>query len=372
MMCRRCVEKVSLDLTATTASLKARGVRGSLLAEKGSFYWRVRCTDSSGDRKTRKIALKLKAEPQALMLAESRIIELAAVIQQSGVLPDLLPWETPKVAPVEKKKTVTVSEGVRALEVDFWKGKVRTTAAERTWDRLRAETDRLPQNASLTMDLLVGVGEKQQPGSRTRLEFLKVSKRLAKLMRIEGTERLDDLKTPYEPEARDIPSDQQIQQVVESLISDPTWGWPTWALATYGCRPAETFSLRSADDGTAQCLTIKRKGKLPTWRTALALPVGDVSEPERSVPWDVTAPAKYDSKHAKLLCDRWQGWLRRRFPGMQLYDMRHAWAIRSINAVPSTSIAAKCMGHDIAVHHREYHRWLDQADIAAVALAMRR
>ncbi|WP_255475717.1 hypothetical protein [Synechococcus sp. BIOS-E4-1] len=38
--------------------------------------------------------------------------------------------------------------------------------------------------------------------------------------------------------------------------------------------------------------------------------------------------------------------------------------------MPSTSIAAKCMGHDIAVHHREYHRWLDQADIAAVALAM--
>ena len=76
------------------------------------------------------------------------------------------------------------------------------------------------------------------------------------------------------------------------------------------------------------------------------------------------------SKHAKLLCDRWKGWLKRRFPGMQLYGFRHAWAIRSISKVPSTSIAAKCMGHDIAVHHREYHRWLDQADIAAVAIAM--
>ena len=44
------------------------------------------------------------------------------------------------------------------------------------------------------MDLLVGVGEQQKPGSRTRLEFLKVSKRLAKLLRVEGTDRLDDLK----------------------------------------------------------------------------------------------------------------------------------------------------------------------------------
>ena len=30
-------------------------------------------------------------------------------------------------------------------------------------------------------------------------------------------------------------------------------------------------------------------------------------------------------------------------------------------------MAAKCMGHDIAVHHRTYHRWIDQADIAAAA-----
>ena len=28
------------------------------------------------------------------------------------------------------------------------------------------------------------------------------------------------------------------------------------------------------------------------------------------------------------------------------------------------------MGHDIAVNHRTYHRWLDQADIAAVAASL--
>ena len=361
---------MSLDLTATTASLKAKGVRGSLLAEKGSLSWRVRVTDSSGDRRTRKIALKLKAEPQALALAESRIVELSALIQQEGVLPDLLPWDAPKVAPVQQQKAITVAEGVEALQVDFWLGKIRTSAAERTWARIKAETDRLPQRATLTMDLLVGVGEHQKPGSRTRVEFLKVSKRLAKLVGIDGTDRLDALRTPYEPEARDIPSDAEVSSLLETVIADPTWGWCSWALATYGCRPAEVFSLRPADDGTAQVLTIKRKGKLPIWRTALALHVAGEAPGERSVPWDVTAPAKYDSAQAKIQCDRWQGWLRRRVAGAQLYDLRHAWAIRSISKLPSTSIAAKCMGHDIAVHHRTYHRWLDQADIAAVAAAM--
>ena len=369
-MCQQSANKMPLDLNATAASLKARGIKGSLYEAGGSFYWRVCVTDSEGHRRTRKIPLRLRAQPSTLTLAETRIAELSALIQVEGFLPDQLPWDAPKVAPEIKKHTITVAEGVEALEVEFWKGKIRTTAAERTWERLKAETDRLPQQGALTMDLLVGVGEQQKPGSRTRLEFLKVSKRLAKLLRVEGTDRLDDLKTPYEPEARDIPSDAEIRQVIEAVINAPTWGWATWALATFGCRPSECFSLRTSDDGIAQCLTIKRKVKLPTWRTALALPVCDLSEPERLVPWDVTTPAKYDSKHAKLLCDRWQGWLKRRFPGMQLYGFRHAWAIRSINKVPSTSIAAKCMGHDIAVHHREYHRWLDQADIAAVALAM--
>jgi len=98
-----------------------------------------------------------------------------------------------------------------------------------------------------------------------------------------------------------------------------------------------------------------------------------VSQPQfdRTVPWDVTAPAKYDSATAKLHCDRWAGWLRRRHPTIQLYDLRHAWAIRSISRNLNASLAAKCMGHDIAVHHRTYHRWIDQADIAAVAAGLR-
>ena len=83
-------------------------------------------------------------------------------------------------------------------------------------------------------------------------------------------------------------------------MTDPSWGWCSWALATYGCRPAEVFSLRPADDGTAQVLTIKRKGKLPTWRTDLALPVAGDAPGERSVPC-VTA-----REYIQTRC-RWQG-----------------------------------------------------------------
>ena len=102
-----------------------------------------------------------------------------------------------------------MGEAVTQLKQDFWKDKIRTSAAERTWSRLRTEKDQLPQAATLTMDLLVAVGDQQTPGSRTRQEPLKVFKRLADLMGVDGTERLDAIKTPYEPGVPEEPSDEK-------------------------------------------------------------------------------------------------------------------------------------------------------------------
>ena len=156
-------------------------------------------------------------------MAEALIIELNALILESGIVPNQLPWDVPKVEVVEEKSRATVAEAVERLEKDFWQSKVRTSAAERTWARLKAETDRLPQGAELTMDLLVAMGEQQDPGSRTRQEFLKVAKRLAKLVEIDGTERLDELKTPYEPAVRDVPDDEEIGAFIGVLNDDDTW-----------------------------------------------------------------------------------------------------------------------------------------------------
>ena len=85
------------------------------------------------------------------------------------------------------------------------------------------------------------------------------------------------------------------------------------------------------------------------------------------VPYDIKTPKDYDSAVAKLHTDRWARWIRRQHPTLTLYDLRHAWAIRSITKMIPTSLAAKCMGHRVIVHHETYHRCLDQSDIAAVA-----
>jgi integrase len=61
--------------------------------------------------------------------------------------------------------------------------------------------------------------------------------------------------------------------------------------------------------------------------------------------------------------------------GIVPYDLRHAWAVRGIHDPKiSPSLAAKSMGHSLAVHSSVYQRWFDahemeslQAELSAVS-----
>ncbi len=69
-----------MDLAATNASIKAKGLGGSLFEERGSLYWRIRITDLFGESKIRKFHLRLNAQEEVLGLAETRIVELAGLL----------------------------------------------------------------------------------------------------------------------------------------------------------------------------------------------------------------------------------------------------------------------------------------------------
>lgn len=366
-------------VSAATAAMNTRGIPGSLVVHQGNLYWRGYFTDEAGKTAQRRVPLKLKAHESHLFTAEKRVMQLAELVGELGVLPAELPWgrkaqqvQVHALSPVSPLKVV---QGVELLEAAFWQGKTRSSQSQRSWARLRTELNRLPAEAKLTTDLLVAVASQLPEGSRSRLEACKTYKRMGKLAGLQGLEALDALKTPYEPMPRDIPPDEALLGFLDVSRTHPRWGWCTAALVVYGCRPAEVFSLCPDTNGTAQCLTLKRKQQggrsgMPVWRTALALPSEWVARFDLlnvSRPWDVTSPREYDSQEAKRLTEQWGRWVRLRSPGLNLYDLRHAWAIRSIHAVPNASMAAKCMGHSLEVHHRAYHRWLDQSDVAMFA-----
>ena len=127
-----------------------------------------------------------------MLEAESRVIRLAAEISRSGTLPDPLPWATDITQSQESAPAarLTVAGAIEALQVDFWAGKVRTTAAQRTWDRVASELKRLPLQATLSVELLLAVAAGTKAGEKSRLEACKVFKRLGKVAGI-GSARCD-------------------------------------------------------------------------------------------------------------------------------------------------------------------------------------
>ena len=56
------------------------------------------------------------------------------------------------------------------------------------------------------------------------------------------------------------------------------------------------------------------------------------------------------------------------------YDLRHAWAVRTIHLGLPDTVAARMMGHSVAIHTRTYHHWItrrDQQQAVDAALARR-
>ncbi|MCX5928543.1 MAG: tyrosine-type recombinase/integrase, partial [Synechococcus sp. LacPavin_0920_WC12_MAG_50_7] len=44
------------------------------------------------------------------------------------------------------------------------------------------------------------------------------------------------------------------------------------------------------------------------------------------------------------------------------YDLRHAWALRTIHVGLPDTVAARMMGHSVAIHTRTYHHWITRRD----------
>ena len=263
-----------MDLAAINAGLKAKGVRLVVVQMRQGLFLRGTLPRPDSTKAQQRVSLGLAAVPANLIEAELRALQLHSVLANGTYLSAGLPWavaaETSKPLDLTPQ-SITCAEAIEKLDAQFWAGRTRSSAAERTWDRIASELRRLPAQATLTVELLVAVAATTEAGSRSRLEACKTFARLLKAVGLDGADELSRLKGTYTPKPRELPEDEQLLQFL--LAIRPTkWGWATCAAATYWVRPAEVPSLVMHDDGTASCLSLKVKGRKPVQRTCFALP----------------------------------------------------------------------------------------------------
>jgi hypothetical protein len=176
---------------------------------------------------------------------------------------------------------------------------------------------------------------------------------------------------PSRTQARRLPSDQEIVTAFEQ-IPNPAWRFVYGIMATYGLRNHEVFFCNY------EALTqAKLQSASPTSLQAV-VEVLDTTKTGHHIVWpfypewieqfslhQVLLPSlntNLSQTTLRQIGQQVNGQFRRYQIPFSPYDLRHAWAVRTIHFGLPDTVSARMMGHSVAIHTRTYHRWITQRD----------
>ena len=231
------------------------------------------------------------------------------------------------------------------------RGSSETTWRTEYWKMLK----HLPPNEDLTPQLLHEFVLSTKVNTRTRKRACMVYGSLARFAKLKyDPSPYSGKYSPKSVAPRNIPSDELILEWFDRL-KNPSWRWVYGMLATYGIRPHEAFRLDFEQLKSDRILWVENDTKTgsrqvwafhPEWFEEFDLDL--VRLP--NIQLDRTNDRVGHSATAYF------GELGLPF---RLYDLRHRWAIRTLEYGLDIGLAAKQMGHSREVHERIYHRWIN-------------
>jgi integrase len=381
--------------------LAARGIphrieiRGARLTLRGPLP----CRQGSGSRPIQRLSTGLPATPEGL---DQALAQLDAILAQ--LARGRFRWESwrrrrpdgdgrPVKAPPSQVEPVRLSlaDRLEAFECAFFvdpRRRRRPSGSRTTWTAAyRPYLRRLASVAAssdrrLDQALLIDVLESYELASRSRQQC---GIALAALARHQGIELPSDWTERsggyglHAARFRQLPSDVQILKMVER-IPNPRWRLAYGLMATYGLRNHEIFfadlsALGAGGDRVIRVLPTSKTGEHQVWPfhpewverfDLVSLAAGPEALPEVSI----------DLRHTTLqqVGRRVAEQFRRYELPITPYDLRHAWAVRTIHIGLPDTVAARMMGHSVAIHTRTYHHWItrrDQQQAVDTALARR-
>jgi len=295
------------------------------------------------------ISLGIYANPAGVKVAIAKAQRLESDLNLDRF--DWADWGDPRAEPK------TAADWAQELAT-IKKGTITATSFESNY---REPLESLP-NRPLTEDMLIAhILGRSQPNTWTRNNDCMVFKQVAKLAGVPVD--FGAIKGRYSPallSPGDVPTDQDIE-ATWMAISTPGWQWVYGMLATYGLRPHEAFRIapQGLDSVTGKIAILEdsKTGRRDVWPL-----------PEK---WRYL----FELDQIRLPNVRVEGRSNRELGqriGSNLkiphhpYALRHAWAIRSaVMGIPD-SIAARWMGHSVAVHAKTYHAAIGQLQHEAI------
>ncbi len=322
--------------------------RGEILSLRGTFPPRT----GQGKPTQGRIPLNLSATPKNLALAESKAIQIRSLLDAGT-----FDWDNYITIEPEPEQPQTIAELITEFEADYFNRRARTPKSEYTWkaDYLIV-FKKLPGHKRLTPQVIKSSILSTTPDSKSRKRFCFALGALARFAKVDfDTTLYSGNYGIHSTMQRCIPTDDEIVTTFGE-IENPGWRWVFAMIATYGLRPHEVFRLDydaiANGNEIIQVLGGKTGSRLvfpvyPRWYKdfnlkRVKLPNVNRKRPNKDVGHEVT------QKFWRLKI------------GIRPYDLRHAWAIRSLMDGLDVAMAAQQMGHSLQLHTKLYHKWIQE------------
>ena len=340
--------------------------RGQTLNIRGPLPLR----DAPSTFKVQRISLGLPADASGLQEAKETLDQVQRQLDRDRF--SWGDWQTHQ----RRSAGTKAAPAIRSFEQAFFQDprRRRATGSRTTWSgaylpylrRLRHFSREAPLNA----DVLLQTLRSYEDGSRSRQQCATA---LAALARHVGLALPEDWRQEaggyglHQARFRQLPTDAQILKAVLQ-IPNPRWRLAYGLMATYGLRNHEVFfcdlsALADHGDRVIRVLHTTKTGEhqvwpfQPEWVDRFSL-----SSLGRSQ--DALPQIQTDLRRTTLqqVGRRVSEQFRRYDLPITPYDLRHAWAVRTIHIGLPDTVAARMMGHSVAIHTRTYHHWITRRD----------
>ncbi len=223
---------------------------------------------------------------------------------------------------------------------------------------------------NLNEDLLLKILLSYKENSRSRQQCGIAISSLARYLNLELPENWKQLQSGYgihESNFRKLPSDDEIITNF-NLIPNPKWKFVFGLMATYGLRNHEVFfcdlsCLKKNGDKILRVFPKTKTGEHqvwpfhPEWVSLFGL--DNKTDTNSLLPNIKTDLQETTLQH---IGRRVSEQFRRYKISFTPYDLRHAWAVRTILIGLPNTVAAKMMGHSVSIHTKTYHHWITRRD----------
>lgn len=318
-------------------------------ASGNRLYLRATFPPKPGSKKDRpyqqRLALRIYANPAGIKEAENEARSIGALLARKT-----FQWE-PYLRP-SVQIPQAIGEWVdRLKQSHFHEGKSQTSWSGDYWKIYKD----LPLDQPISADLLEQRILATKPNTRTRKRACMAIGRLAKFASLDfDPAPLAGNYSPSRVSPRDLPDDRLIAEWFYA-IKNPRWRWVYGVMATYGLRNHEVFRLDWQElklgNPILKVGEETKTGEREVWpcypEWVEQFKVFEVQLPK------IALESRTNMQLGKAVTRH----LSPRLPFCP-YDLRHCWAIRTLEFGWPTELSAQQMGHSVALHNATYHRWI--------------